>query len=458
MKSTISPFVRRVLTAVTLLSFTLSCPAAQWKAWYGNLHSHSSVSDGVDTPADAYAWAKSHGVNFLCLSEHNHMSTAAELLSVSNAAHAATSPTFVALVGQEFSKLDPGGNHVNIHDVSNPIPTTLDNNYRMVFRQWLPDYVNTHPQAIVVCQFNHPDRPEHDYGIAAIGSIQNYAGDRATFVSEVDPWVSLIAIISGPADSNISKTTVPQMDIHQDTKPDYITCWKKYLDYGFHLSPVADQDNHRASWGTRTTARTGVWIDGPFNRQSLLMALRAGRTFATEDQNLSVWFEIDGQPMGSILPDPGDKSFTITVRVDDDNEPNSRYNIEVYRDIIGDGPLAAPLPGSGIGIPRGQTWTRSVTHTAGTHELFMVRVYQKSSSPVDDAWTAPIWIDPAFSPEAPIHLVDLGMPADAQWIGAKGRSVYHFPDCKTVLQIAAPNRVFFTAPPGNRHLHTNCPL
>jgi hypothetical protein len=77
---------------------------------------------------------------------------------------------------------------------------------------------------------------------------------------------------------------------------------------------------------------------------------------------------------------------------------------------------------------------------------------------VDDAWTAPIWIDPAFSPEAPIHLADLGMPADAQWIGAKGRSVYHFPDCKTVLQIAAPNRVFFTTPPGNRHLHSNCPL
>jgi len=89
-------------------------PAKAWTAYFGNLHAHSQVSDGVESPATAFAWARDEGkLHFLCLSEHNHMVDAAELATVNQAASDATSASFVGLVGQEYSKLPPnGGNRV----------------------------------------------------------------------------------------------------------------------------------------------------------------------------------------------------------------------------------------------------------------------------------------------------------------------------------------------------------
>src|SRR5205809_639512 len=125
--------VTSALLMVFLAAQQVRC--AEWKLYYGNLHSHTSASDGVDNGTVAYAWAHNEGhLNFLCLSEHNHMTTQAGLADDQSAADAAMSADFVGLVGQEFSTLPPnGGNHVNIHDVLTPIPATLDNNYRMVF-------------------------------------------------------------------------------------------------------------------------------------------------------------------------------------------------------------------------------------------------------------------------------------------------------------------------------------
>lgn len=94
---------------------TTALSADGFKAYFGNLDSHTSVSDGKDTPANAYAFARDHGVNFLCLSEHNHMSSQAGLNGVKTTAAAATTPTFVGLVGQEYSTITGGGNHINNH-------------------------------------------------------------------------------------------------------------------------------------------------------------------------------------------------------------------------------------------------------------------------------------------------------------------------------------------------------
>jgi hypothetical protein len=171
----------------------------EWKAYFGNLHAHTAVSDGVERPAVAYAYARDEGrLQFLCLSEHNHILTAAGLAEVLQAAQAATGPDFVGLVGQEFSLLDPG-NHVNVYDVTVPVPKSMDNNYRGLYREWLPQYQAQHADAIVFCQFNHPESAAKDYGIAPAGGFANYEGNWDQFRTEADPWVKLIAIINGPS-------------------------------------------------------------------------------------------------------------------------------------------------------------------------------------------------------------------------------------------------------------------
>jgi len=434
--------------------------APDWHVYYGNLHSHSSISDGVETPDTAFAWARDEGhLNFLCLSEHNHIykpeNEGALSAVVKKAGEDATRPDFVGLVGQEFSTLPPnGGNHVNVYDVWERVPAALNNDYRQLFRTWLPGYAERNPTAIVVCQFNHPDNLEHDYGISRIGGFPNYDGNWGQFVGDLDPWVRLIAILSGPADSNLSKTAVPPRDQHRDTEPAMIRIWQTYLEKGFHLSPVADQDNHRKSWGSRTTARTGVWIDGALTRQSLLGALKAGRTFATEDKNLSVWFTLNGKPMGSRLADPGAGDLHLLVKVDDADEPGSKYSVHLFRDQVGDGALPIEIEPAGL-IQAGQTWTTTIEHQAGRHELFFIHVDQEESP--DDAWTAPIWVDPALTADAADHDSVPGLAPGTKFVGSKNSQVYHYPECKTVKQILPQNLVEYPDAPAGKHLHAGCP-
>jgi hypothetical protein len=75
----------------------------------------------------------------------------------------------------------------------------------------------------------------------------------------------------------------------------------------------------------------------------------------------------------------------------------------------------------------------------------------------DDAWTAPIWIDPAIAGEAPHHVADLEIPATSMFAGSKNSSVYHTLDCGVVATIAHANLIFYTNAPSGKHLHKNCP-
>lgn len=244
--------MRTVVIVAILCIFTLPPIKAgeTWNVYFGNLHCHSGISDGQGTPAEAFEYARDFAKdNFLCLSEHNHLrTTQAGLAEVMQAAQESTKDDFVGLVGQEYSVIKKG-NHVNVYDVWEQIPASLNSNYREFFHTWLIGYKQRNPQANVVCQFNHPENPEADYGIKNIDDIKNYDGKWDKFLADVGPWVRTIAIISGPADSDRAMNLPPLIEQHQDVKQKYLNAWFTYLDKGFRLAPVADQDNHRKTWG-----------------------------------------------------------------------------------------------------------------------------------------------------------------------------------------------------------------
>ena len=42
--------------------------------WYkGNIHTHTTESDGDDSPENVVRWFRRHGYDFLVLSDHNHL-------------------------------------------------------------------------------------------------------------------------------------------------------------------------------------------------------------------------------------------------------------------------------------------------------------------------------------------------------------------------------------------------
>ena len=49
------------------------------KTWYkGNLHLHTTVSDGVKTPEEAYELYRSRGYDFIARTDHWHASESGE--------------------------------------------------------------------------------------------------------------------------------------------------------------------------------------------------------------------------------------------------------------------------------------------------------------------------------------------------------------------------------------------
>jgi len=432
-----------------------------WRSYVRNLHSHTAVSDGFERPTRAFLYARDTAkVDFLCLSEHNHSigtnTTQEGLDELAQAASAMTTAGFIALTGQEFSTIK-NGNHVNVYDVGTQIPRALLNDYRTLFTDWLPAYQQAHPDRVVVAQFNHPESHAKDYGRISYTvqrdgqtrTFKNFDGDEPGFRDAADNWVRTIAILSGPADAtNKDGTTTNE---HADIDPNRVRIWQRYLDLGLHLGPVADQDNHSRTWGNRTHARTGVWVQGPLTKQSLLRALQANRTYASEDRNLTVWYTINGQPMGSRIADTGDQDLTISVNITDADEPTATYVVRLLRETIGDDDLPVEIDKIETALRNNQPWESTVEHLKGDHEAYLVQVTQTGTNgTIDVAWTAPIWIEPPPATE---------LDETEGFVKSRSSNVYHYPACPIAVAIKARgNLVSHTPQPGDgTRLHKHCP-
>lgn len=119
---------------------TAPAPAQTERVFFGNLHSHTSYSDGLGTPEEAYRHARDDDdaeLDFMALTEHNHaealgndgigISNNAALYKgsdsnslISTARRMTQDDRFVALYGQEFSTIS-SGNHVNVFDIGEVI-------------------------------------------------------------------------------------------------------------------------------------------------------------------------------------------------------------------------------------------------------------------------------------------------------------------------------------------------
>lgn len=353
------------------------------RAWLGNLHAHTALSDGTGTPAEAYATARAAGLDFFALTEHNHMlggpeaapalsaGAYAELLA---AAERATEPgpnPFVALTGQEFSSISKG-NHVNVLDVDAPID--VPNGAFDQLLVWLGPRRDASGAPPVV-QLNHPDFGSMKAGAAALEYGRDDFGDDAGWVRAMGGAASLIELLNGePAEGDTSGRAPQVME----------ASYARFLQLGFRVGPTGNQDNHRATWGAASAVRTGVWATA-LTRPALLAALRARHVYASEDTNLRLVARAGDALFGDVV---GTRPVTVTLDLEDPDEPRASYTVEAWRGEVGGAP-AAPVV----------TWT---VQGDGHHRLdqpvrlddprsfFFLRVTQAGTT-ADRAWTAPVW-------------------------------------------------------------------
>ena len=376
-----------------LLFFWLSA-FCQYNFYFGNIHSHSSYSDGNKdstasgyyTPGDNYGYAKtSYHMDFLGISEHNHytasnnpgMHVSDYFKGLYQADTANHNGSFVAMYGIEWGTISQGG-HVVTYGVPGLIGWETggggwgtSNNYNIFcakgdFAAFWP-IVKSYPTAF--CTLAHPQT--NDYG-----SLLDAAG---VYTAGTDSVVVGVAIRSGGA---MSTTT----DYSDPAATSYESKFLKALAKGYHVGPTIDHDNHYATFGRTGKSRTVV-LAHSLNRDSIMAAYKALRFYASDDWNTQVNFTINGNFMGSDFTTSSSSSINIILNDPDaPGDPNDNINkIEIYHGITGSGSNATVLTSN-----TGST-SLNYNHNSAlnTSYYYFAKITQVDGNVM---WTSPIWI------------------------------------------------------------------
>lgn len=272
-----------IFPAVLLLLFSTRANALQ--LYFGDLHSHTSFSDGVLLPADAYDSARyKAGLDFWTVSDHVERIAPAKpsdpsqhpwLITKKTALEKTENGKFVAIAGFEWAT-DWSQGHAN---VINSEDYTTNNAFPLKkFYSWL----QKRPDALM--GFNHPNEE----------SDKKKVFDHFAYVPPIASQTIYVA------------TNIP-LDF-----PFYYMA----LDNGWRVAPSAQQDNHSADWGLDPSGNlTAVYAD-ELTYASLLDAFRNRRFYATNDRSLRLWLAGNGRPMGSQI---SADSVSLEIKVSHEN-------------------------------------------------------------------------------------------------------------------------------------------
>lgn len=292
--------MKKATTALFFLLWNLSITplSAQFNfnVYFGNLHSHTNLSDGERTPEEAFLYARDTGkLDFMAITDHLEQIDPIEWYNlIVTSGEMTSNGTFVALYGYEWGS--PLHGHINVFN-TNTLLFSVGWYYEDwdAFRQWVIE----NPPAF--CQFNHPGDPTY----ATTWNNFNYMGGMSD---------SVFALMEF---QNIQQATD----------------WYNFaLTQGWHLSPAWNQDNHSANWGTKDNGRAGIWATG-LNKAALLDGMKKRRTFATSDKNASVWLDISGVSMGGTAQRLADSPCHIRL-TDTDNEAWTSIELVTQNGII----------------------------------------------------------------------------------------------------------------------------
>ena len=279
--------------------------AAALNFYYGNLHAHSSYSDGnaddlTKIPADNYAYAKTAlCFDFLGLSEHNHVAAGMNLANWAPGiaqATAATTSNFVALHGMEWGTIS-GGGHAIVYGMDSLVGWDPGENQIFVAKSvytgagGLFDIINRHGSN-ALAYLAHPNTTDYN-------DLLN-----GTFDLAADNAIVGTAVESGPAFSVNTSYTNPA------TSMSYLSYYRSMLSKGYHVGPTIDHDNHNFTFGHTAKTRLVV-MAASLSENSLLDGMRRMRFYASQDCGARINYTINTEPMGSIITKAGVPTISV---------------------------------------------------------------------------------------------------------------------------------------------------
>jgi hypothetical protein len=341
--------------------------------YFGNLHSHTSYSDGELTPADAWNYARNDAptpLDFLAVTEHNHaglgMTLSRYAQGAAQAAAANDDGNFVAIWGSEWGVISTGG-HASVFEApvlfgweaGNYDVFVAEGDYISLYRRVLENPPASYPPLVEWC---HPNS----------GDFNGYAvTDTGKAV------VHLFSMISGPPFS----TSTTEADVGSTTGNEAL--FQDALRKGYRVSPAGDQDNHHQTWGSSTQTRTAVQASG-LTKSQIMGGLALGRNYGSQDHNTEVQFSADGHAMGSAWT--AASGIRIAARIIDPDVGETVTQIDLLRGVTG--VSNAVLVASSAGNAD-FAWREHTNFAQGTEAHYYLRIRMSNNATI---WTGPVYV------------------------------------------------------------------
>ncbi|MDO5411257.1 MAG: CehA/McbA family metallohydrolase, partial [Lachnospiraceae bacterium] len=287
-------------SSVQTLSFT-ERTSDVYGIYFGQLHSHTNYSDGAGTCEEAFQHASGvDNLDFLAVTDHSNSFDNADAASITDGSmssewtegHALaekyTAEDFVALYGYEMTWSN-GLGHMNTFN-SEGFQSRTQTDFSTYSTALQNYYAALKKSPNSISQFNHPGTTFGDFS------------DFGYYDEDLDKLITTVEVGNGEGAVG-SSGYFPSYEYYQ-----------RALDKGWHVAPTNNQDNHKGLWGDANTGRSVVLADS-LTRENVYDAMRNYRVYATEDNDLNIYYTLDGYEMGSILS-AGQTGETVSLKAD----------------------------------------------------------------------------------------------------------------------------------------------
>lgn len=325
-----------------------------WNFYFGQLHAHTDLSDGLGSVAEAFSYASMvEGLDFFAVTDHSNSFDNADEGSITQdgceisdewaegkaAAAAVTDEKFVGIFGYEMTWKDITSNgHISTFNTfgwqsrTQSEFDTLESYYKALTKA--PDSIS---------QFNHPSNSANfDY-------FSHYS-------PEFDQVIQLLEV---------------------NGKEEAMELYHWALDAGWHLAPTNNQNNHARQWGDESDVRTVVLAES-LKEESLFAAIRKYRVYATEDKDLKIEYRLNGSLMGSIIGTADRLIASVSLEDATDTLVGTVVEVIVDGGDVADAKVVEKMPAElYIQLP-------------GNYSYYYLKITQPDG---DVAVTAPVWTD-----------------------------------------------------------------
>ena len=381
---TVTLTVTRADGKVASKSWSFIVGESSYQMYFGQLHSHTTYSDGSGTLESALEYIGSlpeeANVDFVAFTDHSNyfdksgeanpegalydMSLATAFsqetwASYKNAIAAfnASQSDVVALGGFEMT-WSGGPGHINTFATPGIVSrnnTDLNNKSSDAGMRLYYSLLGREEGKDSITQLNHPG--------ATFGNFTDFAyWDEA-----YDAVVQLVEVGNGEG---------------QIGAGGYYPSYEEYtlaLDKGWHVAPTNNQDNHKGKWGNANDARDVVLAES-LTEEAIYQAIRERRVYATEDKNLAITYTVNDLPMGTVIESVPEKlCFDITIQDPDALDSTAKAEL-----IVNSGKVA-------------YTWSDAAELATGVlsaeldpgYSYYYLRITQADGNL---AVTAPVWV------------------------------------------------------------------